>query len=82
MLATMSHLSLVHADLLSATITELREASLEALAAIRLVIFHDISLTAQLLVAVEAGKVLHVPTSFLSLCAFVCKDYLQKQNNR
>jgi hypothetical protein len=75
-LAIMTHLTLVNANRLATVIAILSKHVVEAAQTVRLAFSHDVSLTAQLLVAVEAGKVLHVPSAALSFRAFVGQNYL------
>lgn len=72
----MAHLTLVHADGLAAIIAVLGEHVVEAPETIRLALSHDVSLAAQLLIAIEACKVLHVPSPTLSFRALIGQNYL------
>lgn len=75
-LAVVTHLALVDADGFSAIVAVLGEHVVEAAETVRLALPHDIALTAQLLIAIEACKVLHVPRSTLSFRTLVGQDYL------
>lgn len=78
-LTVVAHLTLVHSDGLAAVIAVLGEHVVEASETVRLALSHDVSLTAQLLIAVEACEVLHVPRSTLSLGALVGQNYLNER---
>lgn len=77
-LAVVAHLSLVHADGLAAIVAVLGEHVVEAAETVRLALSHDVALAAELLVAVEACEVLHVPRSTLGLGALVGQDNLDR----
>lgn len=49
---------------------------LEAAAAVRPAILHDVALTAEDRLAFETGEVLHVPVAAFCFCALVSKDDL------
>lgn len=66
-------------DVFSTGLTVLGIERLEAAAAVRPAVLHDVALAAQDGLAFETGEVLHVPVSPLSLCALVCKDDLWTQ---
>ena len=70
------HLTLVHTDVFPARVAELGEQVLKAAAAVRSTVAHDVALTAQLVVALHAAEVMHVPASPFSLCALVSENYL------
>lgn len=62
--------------MLAACLTVLSIEGLEAAAAVRPSILHDVPLSAQNGLALETSKVLHVPVAALSLCALVGKNDL------
>ena len=72
-LALMRHLSLVHADVLPAGVTELGKQVLKAGTAVGPAVPHDVALSAQLAVALHAAEMVHVPTGPLRLRALVRK---------
>jgi hypothetical protein len=76
MLAIMTHLTLVHTNRFSTIIAILGKHVIEASETIRFAFSHDVSLTAQLLIAIEACKMAHVPRTTLSFCAFISQNYL------
>nr|CAD7200308.1 unnamed protein product [Timema douglasi] len=69
--------TLVDADGFATRVAVFREHGVEAVQAVGMSIPHDVALSAQLAVALEAGKVLHVPRTTLRLRALVRQDYLQ-----
>lgn len=75
-LSLVRHLSLVDADGLAARVAVLREAAVEAGQAVGACLAHDVPLPAQLLGALRAGEVFHVPRAPLRLRALVRQDYL------
>jgi len=75
-LALVRHLALVDADRLAATVAVLGVHALEALAAERLRLLHDVALAAQLLGALVAREVIHVPALTFRFCALIREDYL------
>jgi hypothetical protein len=77
MLSFVTHLALVDADGVAARVAELSEEAVEATKAERATVSHDVPLAAQLLVALEAREMFHVPRSTLGFGALVCEDYLQ-----
>lgn len=79
MLSIMTHLALIDADRLAAIVAVLGEHVVEASQAVRLALAHDVALAAELLIAVEAGKVLHVPRPALSFRALVGENYLNEK---
>lgn len=81
-LAVMTHLTLIDTNRLAAVIAVLGKHVIEASETIWLALSHDVSLAAQLLVAVEACKVLHVPGSTLSFRALIGKNYLNDRNGK
>jgi hypothetical protein len=70
---------LINANGFAAGITVLGEHAVEAGEAVWPPLPHDVPLAAQVLVALEAGKVLHVPGTALCLCALVREDDLGKK---
>lgn len=52
---------------------------LEAAAAVRLTVFHDVPLTTQNGLAFKAGKVLHVPVTTFCFGAFVGENNLKER---
>jgi hypothetical protein len=68
---------LIDPDGLAAGVAILGEHAVEAGEAVGSTLAHDVALTAQVLVAFEAGKVFHVPGSPLSLSTLVREDYLK-----
>ena len=78
-LPLVGHLPLVHPDVLPAGVAELGEQVLEAGAAVGAAVTHDVALAAQLLVALQAAEVVHVPASALRLRALVRKDDLSAE---
>lgn len=79
MLAIVAHLSLVDANGLAAIVAVLGEHRVEAEQAVGLPLAHYVALPAQLLVALVAGKVVHVPGTSLGLGALVRQDNLQER---
>lgn len=75
-LPLMGHLALVHTDGISAGVAVLGEHGVEAVQAVWPSLSHDVPLTAQLAIALEAAEVTHVPSLALGLRALVCEDYL------
>lgn len=69
---------MVDADGLSARVTVLGEHGVEAVKTIRPAISHDVPLATELSVTFEAGEVLHVPGTTLSLRTLIRQDNLQK----
>lgn len=63
-------------DVFSAGLAVLSVQRLEAAAAVRPAVLHDVALAAQDGLALEAGEVLHVPVAALRLSALVGKDDL------
>ena len=68
---------MVNADGFATGITVLGEHAVEAGEAVGPPLPHDVPLAAQVLVALEAGKVLHVPGPALRLSALVREDDLR-----
>lgn len=60
----------------STGLTVLGIQRLEAAAAVRPAILHDVALTAKDCLAFETGEVLHVPVAALCFCALISKDDL------
>lgn len=79
MLAIVAHLSLVDANGLATIVAVLGEHRVKAEQAIGLPLPHDVALPAQLLVALVAGKVVHVPGTSLGLGALVRQDNLRER---
>ena len=79
-LTLVGHLTLVNADVLSARVAVLGVHVLEARAAVRTSVAHDVALAAHLTVALVAAEMLHVPTAPLRLRALVSEDNLQRKN--
>lgn len=79
-LALVGHLALVDADGLPARVAVLREAAVEAGQAVGPRLPHDVALPAELLGALRAGEVLHVPRAAFRLRALVGEDDLRKRN--
>lgn len=75
-LAVMGHHPLVNTYVLSAGVTILREEVFEARAAVRPAISHDVALSAQLAVTLQAAEVFHVPATSFRLCTLVCENNL------
>lgn len=71
MLAIVAHLALIHTNDLAAVVTVLGEHGVKAAQAIRLALAHYIPLAAQLMLALLAGEVLHVPGATLGLRALI-----------
>lgn len=67
---------MVHADGVSARVAVFGEQPVEALQTVRPAVPHDVPLAAQLLVALQAREVFHVPRASLRLRALVGQDYL------
>ena len=78
-LALVTHLASVDADVVAARLAVVGVHVLEAGAAVGLVFSHDVALSSQLSVALVTHEVLHVPTPTLRLRALVRENYL---NNR
>lgn len=74
-------LTLVDADGSLARLAALGKQLLEASAAERCIVTHDVALTAQLAVTLRAHEVLHVPTATFCLCTFVA-EYNLKHDRR
>jgi hypothetical protein len=77
-LAVMAHLALIDTDGLAAIVAVLGEHVVEAAETVRLALSHDVALAAELLIAVEACKVLHVPRTTLGLGALIGQDNLDR----
>jgi len=80
-LPVVAHLALVHPDGLPAVVAVLGEHRVEAVQTVRFALAHDVPLAAQLLVALVAGEVVHVPRPALRLRALVRQDDLRKKRN-
>ena len=72
---------MVHPDGLPAGVAVLSEHAVEAGEAVRTSLSHDVSLTAQVSVALEASEVFHVPGSALGFSALVGENYLKQNIN-
>jgi hypothetical protein len=77
-LALVAHLALVDADRVATRVAELGEQPVEAAQAKGPPVPHDVPLAAQLLVALKAREVLHVPRAALRLRALVRQNNLRK----
>lgn len=77
-LPVMAHLSLIHANGLAAVVAVLGEHCIEAEQAVGLPLAHNVPLPAQLLIALVAGEVIHVPGTSLGLGALVRQDNLKQ----
>lgn len=75
-LTLMGHLGLVYSYWFPTCVTVLRKAVVEAGQAVWLRFPHDVPLSTELLGALLAGEVLHVPCSTLGFCALVCENNL------
>ena len=76
-----SQLTLIHPDGFPAGVAVLSEHAVEAGEAVRTALSHDVSLTAQVSVALEASEVFHVPGSALGFSALVGENYLKQNIN-
>jgi len=76
MLPVVAHLALVHPNHLPAVVAVLGEHRVEAGQTVRFALAHDVPLAAQLVLALLAGEVLHVPRPTLRLRALVREDDL------
>jgi hypothetical protein len=79
MLSVMTHLTLIHTDGLATIVAVLRKHVVETAETVRLALSHNVSLTAQLFIAVKARKMFHVPSSTLSLGTLIGKNYLNDE---
>jgi len=75
-LPVVAHLALVHPNHLPAVVAVLGEHRVEAGQTVRFALAHDVPLAAQLVLALLAGEVLHVPRPTLRLRALVREDDL------
>ena len=66
-------------NMLPARLAVLCIQGLEAAAAERAAVLHDVPLPTQDRLALQAAEVFHVPVSPLGFCAFICKDDLQTE---
>lgn len=80
-LAIVAHLTLIHTNGLAAVVTVLGEHRVEAEQTIRFALAHYVTLTAQLLLALLARKVVHMPGTSFRLGAFIGEDYLRRGEN-
>lgn len=71
-----------HTNMLPAGVTVLCVEGLEAGAAVGPPLLHDIALTPQHRLTLEAAEVLHVPVTSLCLGALIRKDDLRKEGER
>lgn len=78
-LSVVAHLALVDADHLAAVVAVLGEHGVEAAQAVGLSLPHDVALPAQLMLALLAGEVFHVPGATLGLRALVREDDLSRE---
>ena len=69
-------LTLVHPEGLTAGVAVLCEHAVEAPQTVGSPVPHDVALSSELEVALETGKVLHVPCAALGLSALVREDHL------
>ena len=77
-----SHLyTLINADNFSAGITVFGEHAVETGEAVGSSLPHDVTLAPQLPVALEAGKVKHVPSTALSLGTLIGQNDLERLRN-
>jgi len=76
-LTLVAHLALVNANPVATRVAELGKQAVKAAQAEGPSVAHDVAFAAQLLVALETRKMLHVPRAALGLCALVRKDNLQ-----
>lgn len=76
MLAFVSHLTLVNANGIPARVAVLGKHGIEAVQAEGPAVTHDVPLSSQLSITLEAGEVFHVPRTALSLRTFVRQDNL------
>lgn len=70
-------LTLIHSDGLPASVAVLGKHGVEAMEAKRSSIPHNISLSTQLSITLEAGEMFHVPSSSLRLCTLISQDDLK-----
>lgn len=77
-LTLVAHLALVDADRVATRVAELGKEAVEAAKAEGPTVPHDVPLAAQLLVALEARKMFHVPRAALGLGALVGQNNLRK----
>ena len=73
--------TLVHPDRLSAGVAVFGEHAVKAGETVRAALPHDVSLSSQVSVALEAGEVFHVPGAALGLGTLVRENYLKQNNN-
>ena len=76
MLSIVTHLTLIDTYRLATKIAIFSKHVIKAAETIRLSLTHNVPLTAQLLIAVKACKVLHMPSSSLRFRAFIRKNNL------
>lgn len=75
-LPIIGHLRVVHTDMLPARLAVLCIEGLEAAAAEGAAVLHDVPLSPQDRLALQAAEVFHVPMPALSFRALVSKNYL------
>lgn len=68
-----------HTDMFPTTIAVLGVEGLEAGAAVRPSLLHDVALASQHRLALETAEVLHVPVTPLCLGALICQDDLRRE---
>ena len=73
--------TLVNPDRLSAGVAVFGEHAVKAGETVRAALPHDVSLSSQVSVALEAGEVFHVPGAALGLGTLVRENYLKQNNN-
>ena len=78
-LTIMAHLTLIHSNYLATVVTVLGKHGIKTAEAVGLALAHYLALTAQLMIALKAGKMLHVPGSSLRFGAFIGEDYLKEK---
>ena len=74
-------LTLVHSNSLTAGVAVLSKHAVEAGETVGPAFPHDVPLTTQVTVALEAGEVFHVPGSTLGFGALVGENYLKQNIN-
>jgi hypothetical protein len=76
MLSVMTHLTLIDTNWFSTIIAIFGKHIIETSQTIRFALTHYITLTTELLIAIETCKMFHVPRSTLSLGTFIGKNDL------
>ena len=74
-------LTLINSNGFPTGVTVLSEHAVEAGETVGTTLPHDVPLSSQVPVALEAGEVLHVPGATLGLGALVRENYLKQNNN-